>query len=265
MRRDWRRRALGTWTAAVAILLAAPTLIVVPMSFSTSSLLEFPPPGLGTSWYSSFFDDPMWTSATLTSLKVALLTALLATLLGTLTAFGLLRGRLLGRGLLAAIVLSPAIVPVVVFAIGTYGVMSAWHLTGTTWGLVLPHTALALPIVVVTVGTSIRTLDPALERAASSLGASPLVTFRRVTLPLILPGVAAGALFAFVTSWDEAVVAIFMTSSLFRTLPVVIWTQTRFELTPTIAAAAAMLLALTTFAFVLAVFAQSRAMRRTRA
>lgn len=262
MRRDWRRALLYAVAAVVGFFLVAPTLIVVPMSFSSGSRLEFPPPGFSTRWYANFFQSSMWTDAAVDSLEVALLTVLVATSLGTLTALGLVRGRFPGKALAQALVLSPAIVPVVIVAIGTYFVFIRWRLQGTLTGLVIAHTALALPLVVVTVGTSLRTLDRTVELAAQSLGAGPWRTFRRITLPLILPGVVAGALFAFVTSWDEVVVAIFMTSPLFRTLPVVMWSQVRSQIDPTIAAVASMLMAITVLTLVLVLLVRWRASER---
>ena len=122
-----------------------------------------------------------------------------------------------------ALALSPLIVPVVIIAIGMFSLFVQWRISGSLVGLVLAHTALALPFVIVNVGTSLRTMDRNLELAAANLGADPRRSFLHVTLPIILPGVLAGAIFAFITSWDEVVVAIFMTSARFRTLPVEMW------------------------------------------
>lgn len=260
---DWRRPLLYSVAAVVGFFLLAPALIVVPMSFSSSAFLEFPPTGFSTRWYANFFHSSMWTNAAVDSVKVALLTVLVATVLGTLTALGLVRGRFPGKALVQALVLSPAIVPLVIVAIGTFLVFTGWRLQGTLTGLVIAHTALALPFVVVSVGTSLRTFDRTVELAAQSLGAGPWRTFWRITFPLILPGVAAGALFAFVTSWDEIVVAIFMTSPFFRTLPVVVWSQVRTEIDPTIAAVASMLIAVTVLALTLILLVRWRAAART--
>lgn len=265
MRRDWRRPSLNVVAGIVGFLLVAPTLIVVPMSFSSGTRLEFPPPGFSTRWYANFFHSSMWTDAAIDSVKVALLTVLVATALGTVTALGLVRGRFPGKALAQALVLSPAIVPVVIIAIGTFFVFIRWRLAGTLTGLVIAHAALAMPLVVVTVGMSLRTLDRNVELAAQSLGAGPWRTFWRITFPLILPGIVAGALFAFVTSWDEIVVAIFMTSPLFRTLPVVMWSQVRSQIDPTIAAVASMLMAVTVLALLLVLLVRWRAAMRAAA
>lgn len=240
-----RNPFLLAFVGLVGFFLIAPTLIVVPMSFSAGELLDFPPRGFSTRWYGNFLRSQAWTAGATTSLRVAATVAVLATALGTLTALGLVRGRYPGRAALTALVLSPLIVPVVVIAIGMFFVYSDWHLIGTYQGLILAHAALAIPFVVVVVGTSLRTLDRTLELAAQNLGAGPVRTFLRVTLPLILPSVVAAALFAFITSWDEVVVSIFLSSPIVRTLPVVMWGQVRSYIDPTIAAVATMLTGVT--------------------
>jgi putative spermidine/putrescine transport system permease protein len=174
------------------------------------------------------------------------LTAGLATLLGTLAALGITRGRFPGRTLVNALTLSPLIVPVVIIAIGMFSLFVQWRISGSLVGLVLAHTALALPFVIVNVATSLRTMDRNLELAAANLGATPARSFLRITLPIIFPGVLAGAIFAFITSWDEVVVAIFLTSARFRTLPVEMWEQVRQVVDPTVAAVATTLLVVTT-------------------
>jgi putative spermidine/putrescine transport system permease protein len=248
------RLVLYAAAGLVALLLVAPTFIVIPMSFSTSSQLEFPPTGFTLDWYGAFFSNPMWVSALIDSVEVALLTVLSATTTGTLLALGLVRGRFPGKSLVTGLVLAPMIVPVVVIAIGMYFVYTRWGIAGTLPGLVAAHTALAMPFVVVTVSTSLRTVDPSLELAAQNLGAGPGRTFFWVTLPLILPGVLAGALFAFATSWDEVVTAIFLTSPYVRTLPIVMWTEIRYEITPTIAAVSTMLMAITSVSLLFVLF-----------
>jgi putative spermidine/putrescine transport system permease protein len=234
---------------AIAVFLVAPTVIMALMSFSPSTGLAFPPPGLSVRWYQTFFASRMWTDAALVSLKVAVLSAVLATSLGTLAALGLVRGRFPGRGLVNALVMSPLIVPTVVTAIGMYFVFVRWRLAGSLTGLVVAHTALSLPVVVVNVASSLRTVDDSLELAARSLGARPVQAFRRVTLPLVLPGVVAGALVAFAFSWDEVVVAIFLSTPITRTLPAVMWGEVQTRIDPTSAAVATMI-SVVTFAVV---------------
>ena len=245
MRADWRQGLLWTVTVLVGFVLIAPSLVIVPMSFSPGRELRFPPPGFSTRWYENFFADETWTYAAITSGTVAFWTVAIATVLGTLTALGLVRGRYPGRAVVNGVILGPVLVPIVLVAVGMFFVMSEWRLAGTLSGLVIAHVVLALPLVVVTVGTSLRSVDRTLELAAQNLGAGPIRTFWRITFPLIRPGIVAGALFAFITSWDEVVVAIFMTNTLFRTLPVVMWSQVRSQVDPTIAASATMLTLLT--------------------
>ncbi len=259
---SWRqpRRILMAALGALTIFyLLAPTLVIVPMSFTEAEILSFPPQGLSLQWYEHMLTDHQWSTAMVNSLIVAVLTAALATVLGTLAALGLSRGRFPGRSLVNGLVLSPLIVPVVVIAIGMFGLFVQWKISGSVLGLVLAHTALALPFVVVNVGTSLQTMDRNLELAAANLGANPRRSFMHITLPIILPGVVAGAIFAFITSWDEVVVAIFMTSARFRTLPVEMWEQVRQVVDPTVAAVSTTLLVVTTGLLLVLVFVRRQA------
>jgi putative spermidine/putrescine transport system permease protein len=241
-----RRLALLTLGVATVIFLVAPMLVVIPMSFTGAQILSWPPEGFSLQWYAKMIDDPQWSRGFVNSMQVATLTALLATILGTLAALGIVRGRFPGRSLANALILSPLIVPLIIIAIGFFAFYSITKLTGSLPGLVLAHTALAVPFVIISVGTALRTMDRNLELAAASLGADPWRTFWRVTFPIILPGVFAGALFAFITSWDEVVVSIFMTSTRFRTLPVEMWEQVRQVVDPTVAAVATVVMIVTT-------------------
>jgi putative spermidine/putrescine transport system permease protein len=235
--------ALGALTV---FYLLAPSLVIIPMSFTQARILSFPPEGFSFQWYQRMVTDPQWAAGIQHSAQVATLTAIVATVLGTLAALGLTRGRFPGRTLVNALALSPLIVPVVVIAIGMFALFVQWRIAGSLVGLVVAHTALALPFVIVNVGTSLRTMDRNLELAAANLGADPRRSFLHITLPLILPGVLAGAIFSFITSWDEVVVAIFMTSARYRTLPVEMWEQVRQVVDPTVAAVATTLLVVTT-------------------
>jgi len=235
--------ALGGLTV---FYLLAPTLVIIPMSFTEASILSFPPDGFSLRWYDQMLTRPEWSTGLRNSAVVAVLTAILATLLGTLAALGMTRGRFPGRALLNGLALSPLIVPVVIIAIGMFSLFVQWRISGSIVGLVVAHTALALPFVIVNVATSLRTMDRNLELAAANLGATPARSFLRITLPIIFPGVLAGAIFAFITSWDEVVVAIFLTSARFRTLPVEMWEQVRQVVDPTVAAVSTTLLVVTT-------------------
>lgn len=255
----WNRVLLILFGALCIVFLIGPSLVIVPMGFSSGSILEFPPPGFSLQWYEKMVTDPAWTTSFGNSFIVAMGTAILSTILGTLAALGLSRGRIPFKGVANAIILSPLVVPVVVIAIGMFSLFVRWKITGTPFGIVIAHTALSVPFVVVSVSTSLRTMDRNLEAAAANLGASPAMTFRRVTLPLIMPGVFAGALFAFLSSWDEVVVAIFLTTTRFRTLPAVMWEQVRQVIDPTVAAVATTLLVITTVVLSLTVVVRKQA------
>lgn len=260
--RQPRRLLLVALGSLTVFFLVAPTLVIVPMSFTASNSLTFPPEGFSVRWYEKMVTDPQWSTGFVNSAQVAFLTAILATVLGTLAALGTVRGRFPGRGAVNALILTPLIVPVIIVAIGMFAIFVRWKLSGSIVGLVLAHTALAMPFVVVNVATSLRTIDRNLELAAQSLGANPSRTFSRITLPLILPGVLAGGLFAFITSWDEVVVSIFLTSARFRTLPVEMWEQVRQVVDPTVAAVATTVLAVTTTVLLLAFVARRQAPAR---
>lgn len=232
--------------ALVGLIMVVPTLIVIPMSLTGIPSFKFPPPSWSTQWYSEFFSSSAWYGSLGRSVVVALVVTALATTLGTSAALGLVRGRSRGRTVVQALILSPLIVPTVVAAIGIYRVYLTWHLTGSLFGFIAAHTCLAIPLVVVTVSATLGTVDPRLENAAASLGAGPIATFRQVTLPLILPGVLIGAVFAFMTSFDEVVVSIFLATASLTTLPVQLYTNVTREIDPTVAAASTILFVVTT-------------------
>jgi putative spermidine/putrescine transport system permease protein len=237
----------------VAAILLAPILVVVPMSFTNSSTLTFPPEGLSLRWYGELLTNPQWTLRIPVSIETAFATSLLATALGTLAALGMTRGSFPGRGWLTALFLAPLVVPIIDLAVGDYFVWAAgWQvgpvgfgggLAGTVAGLVLAHTVLAFPFPFITVSTALSGVDRTLELAAAGLGANPWRTFRRITLPLISTGVLTGAVFAFLTSWDEVVVASFLASPRVSTVPVQIFTELRQSYDPAAAAISTVLLA----------------------
>jgi putative spermidine/putrescine transport system permease protein len=236
----------------IALWLIAPILVVIPVSLNGNESFDFPPKTWSTRWYENLFSSPEWSAALWNSLQISGLVVVLATVLGTACAMGLDRGKLPGKALIRGLILSPMIIPVVIVAVGVYAVFLPWQLVGNTTGFVLAHTALAIPFVVVSVSTSLTGFDRRLEQAAASLGASPVATFFRVTLPLIMPGVFAGAVLAFITSFDEVVVALFLSNTNLRTVPVQMF-NTLQNVDPTIAAASTLVLIGTTFAVFLAV------------
>ena len=231
---------LRLFTALVLLFLVAPMLVVVPLSFSAGEVLTLPIPGLSLRWYADFFTSGRWLSATRNSLVVGVATAVLATALGTLAAFGLFLGRSTSRIPLSVLSV-PLVVPAVIAGVAMYFAFSLVGLTSSFAGLILAHTVLALPYVVVTVLAALQGFDRTLLRAASSLGAPFHVVLRRVVVPLIAPAVAAGALFAFATSFDELIVALFIAGPEQFTLPRQMLAGLREFLSPTICAAAVLL------------------------
>lgn len=242
------RILLSVFCTLVGLFMLMPTLVVVPLSFTGQRSLRFPPQSWSTQWYSEFFTSAEWRDAAFTSIRIACVVTVLATVLGTMAALALVRSRRRWTAAVRAFLVAPMIVPGVITAVGIYYVFLRWQLTETFLGFVAAHTMLAIPIVVITVGSALESFDINLVRAAESLGAGPLTTFLTVTLPLILPGVSAGALFAFLTSFDESIVALFLGGPDMRTLPIQIFQSVTTALNPTIAAASTILLALTTTA-----------------
>jgi putative spermidine/putrescine transport system permease protein len=236
------RGALWVFSVAVLLFLVAPILVIIPLSFNSEPFFTFPMAGFSWRWYQDFFTSDRWVSSIQHSLLIGICTTILATALGTLAAQGLNRREIPLRGLLMGILISPMIVPVVITAVGMYFFFGELGILNSFLGIILAHTALAVPFVVITVGATLSTYDTNLSRAASNLGATPMYVFRRVTLPLILPGIISGALFAFVTSFDETVVVLFLASPDQRTLPMQMFSGIREEVTPTITAAATLLI-----------------------
>jgi putative spermidine/putrescine transport system permease protein len=243
--RAWRV-LLGVFCALVSTWLVAPSLVVVPLSLTDKSSFAFPPSGWSTQWYGNFFRDPSWTTALIASLKVGVLVVIVATATGTAAAVALSRSRFRGQQAVRAVLLAPIIVPVVVVAVGLYALFLRANLLGTTFGFVTAHSILALPFVIIPVTASLQGFDRRLENAAAICGAGRWATFRQVTLPLVAPGVVSGALFAFVTSFDEVVMSLFIQSPYLQTLPVKMYSSVTRDTDPTIAAAATLILGLTT-------------------
>ena len=226
----------------VLLFLVAPILVIVPLSFNAEPFFTYPMPGFSLQWYREFFDSAVWQLALRNSVIVAFFATILSSVLGTLAALGLTRRDCPWRAGIMAVLVSPMIVPVVVSAVGIYYCFARVGLLNTLTGLVLAHTALGAPFVVITVTATLSGFDHNLMRAAASLGANPVKAFFRVMLPVIAPGVASGALFAFVTSFDEVVVALFISGSEQRTLPRQMWSGVRESLSPTITAVATLLI-----------------------
>jgi len=244
------------WLKIVAVLvglfLTVPTLVVIPMSFSSSQTFQFPPSGWSLQWYENLFTSPAWSTAIRNSLQVALVTTVLATTLGTAAALGLNRLTPRVRGVATGFLLSPIIIPNILIALVIFSAFLRLSLNGTLIGIAIAHTALALPFVVIAVTARLQGMDAALQRAGSSLGAGPFSVFRKITLPLALPGVLSGAILAFVTSFDEVVLALFLQSPSTLTLPVQMFNSVTVQIDPTISAASSVMVLLVSVPILLA-------------
>ncbi|MFI5957666.1 ABC transporter permease subunit [Cryptosporangium sp. NPDC051539] len=255
--RPWLR----VHTTVVAILLVAPTLVVIPMSFSGSQTFRFPPEDWSLRWYQELFSSPEWIAAILNSLQVGVYVAILATVLGTSAAFGLARLGRRSRGAVNGFLLSPMIVPHILVGLVVFASFLQVGLNGTLFGIILAHTAVALPFVVIAVTARIQGMDTRLSGVAASLGAGPVSTFRKVTLPLVLPGVLSGAVLAFVTSLDEVVIALFLQAPGAITLPVQMFNSITVEIDPTISAASSLMVVLVSVPILIAQVVRVRGKR----
>ena len=239
---------LVTICALVFFFLLAPIIIIIPLSFNDDPFFTYPIAHYSLRWYADIFGDGpqslLWQRSLFNSLFVGISSTLLATVLGTLAALGMSGARLRFEGLLIGFMISPIIVPIVIAAIGMYYFYSQLGLVGTYSGLILAHTVLGMPFVFITVMATLSGYDRNLSRAGAILGASPILVFRKVTLPVILPGVVSGSLFAFATSWDEVVVVLFLANADQHTIPRRMWSGVRDNLSPTIVAAATLLVTL---------------------
>lgn len=238
--------ALRVFVALVLLFLISPILAVMPLSFNSESFFTYPMPGYSLKWYEDFFFNPRWTGSVKMSFFVAFATTILATTLGTLAALGLSRSNFPLKSTMMAILISPMIVPVIISAVGMFKFYAQLDLAGTRIGIILAHTALATPFVVITVTATLASFDKTLMRAGASCGAPPHTVFFKVVMPLILPGMISGALFAFVTSFDEVVVVLFLASPEDRTLPLQMFSGIREMISPTITAAATVLVLIST-------------------
>jgi len=235
---------LGIAAGVVYLFLLAPIALVIAMSFSSSKYLRFPPPGLSLQWFRAFFGSAEWIGATLLSLEIAVLTMAASTVLGALGAIGLLRVRHWSTRVIYGALLSPMIVPQIITAVACYALFVKLRLVGSVVALAAAHTVLATPFVIVTVSAALAQVDESLEWAARSLGMHPLRAFVSVTAPLITPAIASGAVFAFITSFDEVVIALFLTSTAHPTLPRKMWDAVSMQIDPTLAAVSTAMVAM---------------------
>jgi putative spermidine/putrescine transport system permease protein len=235
------RRLLWVHAGLTLLFLCAPIAIIVVVSFNASEFIQFPPRAWSLRWYRNYFGARQWVEPTLLSLRVAGITMALSTALGTAAAIGITRGRFRGRRAVEFFFLSPMVVPSIVLAIGLYLLFARFRLVGQPLALYLAHSVLATPLVIVIVSAALRTTDTAIELAARSLGAGYFRTLWHVTLPAVLPAVVSGAVFAFLISFDEVVLAIFLGGPATTTLPKRMWESVRYEIDPTLTAISTLL------------------------
>ena len=248
------------WTMAVVTLvyLAAPSFFVIPVSFSEAPYIQWPPVGFTLANYQLFLSDPVYVGAMIRSLIVGLCSAALSMLLGVPAAFVLTRRRMPGKSVILAAILAPMILPHIVIAIALFFLYAQLGLVGTTFGLVLGHTCICVPFVVVTVMAVLKNYDERLDQAASSLGANQWRTLRKVTLPLIFPGLVAAFLFAFVISLDELSIALFISGGAAPTLPKQLWVDSMLRVSPMVTAVSTVVLVFVTSLILLAEFTRRR-------
>ena len=243
------RFVLYLFASLVLLFLLLPLLVIIPLSFNsepffsiTTDMLRLQPEAFSLRWYQQLGAHPNWLLATRNSLLIGLCATVLATVLGTLGALGLNHPHIPGRRLLTALLLSPMIVPVIILAAGLFFFYAPLKLTGTYLGLIMAHATLGLPFVVLTVTATLSGLDPSFYRAALNLGATPFQAFRTVLFPIIRPGVLTGALFAFMTSFDEVVIVLFLAGPQHKTLPREMFAGLREQINPSILAVATLLI-----------------------
>lgn len=246
-------------SAVIMILLVIPTLIVVPMSFSDSQYLEFPPSTWSTRWYDAYLGSTKWMRATATSVQVGLLTMLVATPLGTMAAYALFVSRHKATRAIFLLLITPMIVPVILIAIGTFYAYGRVGMNNTIAGLVLAHTALALPLVMIVVTAGLRSYDLNQEQVARSLGATRTKAFFLITLPQIRFSVITAGLLSFLTSFDEVIIAIFVSGGANATLTKHMFAALRDYIDPTIAAISTIMVVLSSALLLLTQFLGAKA------
>jgi putative spermidine/putrescine transport system permease protein len=242
----------------VALFLLLPIAIVVPMSFSTAISFEFPPPGYSLGYYAKYFTSEEWLQPTLNSFVIALGATALTMLLVVPAAFGYVRYRFRGKTFVNLLMMAPLIVPHVVSAVAYYGFLGRVRLTGTHLGVIVAHGVLAVPVAFLVITATLKGFDRNLERAAMSSGAGPLRTFLHVTLPVLRPGMLVGALFAFLSSFNEAVVVIFIGGREASTLPKKMYESIRLESDPVIAVVSTLLVSAVVVGVLLSTFMRRR-------
>jgi len=249
----WPRRIMVLISSLVLFFLTAPLVILVIQSFTNESYLSFPPPSYGVRWYGEVISSEDWQKATILSLIIAAIVTPLSLVFGTLVAFGLERGPRSGKQTLQAVMISPMVLPHIVLGLGLFKIALQFNIADSLWAFVPAHLTITIPFVIVTVGASLQTFNVTLEEAARSLGASRFWAVWYVTLPIIRPGLIAGAIFSFIISFDEFIITFFL-ATFQRTLPLEMFSTLMYQVKPSIAAVSALTLAVTAILTALLMF-----------
>jgi len=240
----WPYRILVAFCILVIFFLVAPLAILVIQSFTNESYLSFPPPSYGLRWYKEIFTSPDWREAISLSLVIAVIVTPLSLILGTLAAFGLDRGPMRGRQSLYALMISPMVLPHIVLGLGVFRLALEFGISDSLLAFVPAHLTITIPFVIISVGASLQTFKISLEEAARSLGASHFWAVWYVTLPIIRPGLIAGAIFSFIISFDEFIITFFL-ATYEQTLPLEMFSTLMFQVKPSIAAVSTLTLTVT--------------------
>jgi mannopine transport system permease protein len=228
---------LAFFAGLIFVYLVVPTLMTIPMSISDTKFLVFPPRGFTLNWYHAFLTSEDWTTPALFSIRLAVLSTLFSLIIGFMVSLALVRGVLPGKKVLEVFFISPMMVPVIITSVAVYGLYAKFRLIGTITGMVIGHTTLCVPFVILVITANLYRFDISLEMAARNLGASAMKTFMHITIPLIKPGIIAAGIFCFISSFDELVLSMFLIGTKRSTLPIKLFSQIQLRLDPVVAAA----------------------------
>ncbi len=248
---------LSIFSVAVVLFLFLPIVIVIPMSFSSASSLQFPPPGFSLRWYESFFGNAAWMEAAKTSFIVSTSASIIALILGGFASYGLAKSDFRGKNLILGNFIAPMIIPTIITGVALYIVFAQIGILGSLPGLILGHTLLIVPYIVLITLPMFESFDKRIELAARSLGANWLMIVRRIIVPIIFPSLLASWLFAFIISFDELIVTIFLAGA-YNTLPKKMFNELVLQINPTITAISTLLIALTAVFMIIVAFIMNK-------
>lgn len=237
-----RHLILNSFVTLILIFLLAPLIIIPILSFGESSWFEFPPTNFSLKWYKELFSSRDWLDPVLNSLKIAIPVVIISLIIATPVSYVITRGTGKGKEILNSLFSTPMLMPHIVFAVAVYSVYLTFNINGTLFGIVMAHVVIALPFVITNISNALRTMNIAIEQAALSCGAGHLTTFFKITLPITKNGFISGAIYAFIMSWDDVIIAIFITTPKTMTLPVKMWNSLNMDFSPMLAAVSTILL-----------------------